>query len=264
MPDDWIVPDWPAPAGVRAVCTTRGRSPEDGASRGGQRFFNLGDHVGDDPDAVAANRSRLARVLGARPVFMRQVHGLDILRLHSEVPDGALADGAATAERGLACTVMVADCLPILLADDGGRGVAAAHAGWRGLCGGVAEAAVQALRELTRTTEPQEEGDRVIAWLGPCIGPEAFEVGEDVRAAFVGEDAASARFFKPQGRGKYLADLAGLARLRLLQSGVRRIYGNDGTRAWCTVSNDDRFFSYRHAQKHGERAGRMAACIWRA
>lgn len=195
---------------------------------------------------------------------MRQVHGHEVLRLSPDLPDEAVADGAVATERGLACTIMVADCLPILLADDQGRGVAAAHAGWRGLSGGVVEATLEALRVATQSIGSAGHHGHVMAWLGPCIGPEAFEVGEDVYAAFVQNHSAGARFFAAQGHGKYLADLAGLARLRLNQAGVRRIYGNDGTRRWCTVSNAARFFSYRHAQKRGEHAGRMAACIWLA
>jgi YfiH family protein len=264
VPRDWIVPDWPAPARVRAVCTTRGASVEEGASRGFYRFFNVGNHVGDDSAAVAANREQLARVLAARPVFMRQVHGHEVLRLSPDVPDEAVADGAVATERGLACTIMVADCLPILLADDQGCGVAAAHAGWRGLSGGVVEATLETLRVATQSVGSAGHHGHVMAWLGPCIGLEAFEVGEDVYAAFVHADSAGARFFAPQGHGKYLADLAGLARLRLNQAGVQRIYGNDGTRRWCTVSNPARLFSYRHAQKHDEHAGRMAACVWLA
>lgn len=267
MRGPWFTPDWPAPAGVHAVCTTRGESSEDGASRGSYGFFNLGGHVGDDPAAVAANRARLERAIGAQPVFLQQVHATDVLALDQATPDAAIADAAVTTATGLACTIMVADCLPILLTDERGGRVAALHAGWRGLAAGVIEATLAHLAVLSAPPDGSAQATgstgAILAWLGPCIGPTAFEVGTDVYDAFVGADPESAACFAPEIPGKHLADLASLARLRLRRAGVTRIYGNDSTPDWCTVTNGTRFFSYRGAHRHGEKAGRFAACIWR-
>lgn len=243
---DWLQPDWPAPAGVRAVCTTRAG----GVSQGAWRGLNLGDHVGDDPAHVAANRAQLRAAIGAQAVFLQQVHGADVLALQSGTPDGAVADACTTMQSGLACTMMVADCLPVLFTDPQGRRVAAAHAGWRGLAAGVLERSVDSF-----------EGDRPIAWLGPCIGPQAFEVGDEVRAAFEAQSAEAAQCFRPTGApGKWWADLPALARQRLRSAGVAAVYGNDGSEAWCTVRNPLRFFSHR---RDGV-SGRFAAAIWRA
>ena len=263
---DWLVPDWPAPKHVRALFTVRGQSPADGASAPPCEFFNLGDHVGDAPPAVAANRQRLHRAMGARPVFMNQVHGVAVLPLRPDTDDGATADAAATDVPGLACTVMVADCLPVLITDVRGRAGAAAHAGWRGLAGGVLEhtlehfwalALVQQARAAMKT-EPNE----VLAWLGPCIGPQAFEVGPEVRHAFVEADAGAVVCFAAQPGGKFLADLPALARRRLAALGVTRVFGNDGGAEWCTVQQASRYFSYRRDQQARGGGGRMAACIW--
>ena len=252
-------PDWPAPAHVHAWCSTRGDGPADGASAPPYEFFNLGAHVGDAPAAVAANRARLRQQIGARPVFLEQVHGTQVLPLHPGSPDGATADAAIAVQPGLACTVMVADCLPVLITDGAGSVVAAAHAGWRGLAGGVLEQTLARLGELAPATNQARDW---LAWLGPCIGPEAFEVGPEVRAAFVAHDAGAAACFRPHGQGKYLADLPGLARRRLAQQGVARVYGNDGGADWCTVQQARRYHSHRrdHAARGG--SGRMAACIW--
>lgn len=247
---NWIVPDWPAPPGVRAVCTTRAG----GVSSGPYASLNLGDHVGDVPASVAANRQRLAQAIDARPVFLRQVHGTDVAVLDAATADDTEADAACTAHAGLACTVMVADCLPVLFTDAQGRRVAAAHAGWRGLASGVLSRAVQSFED--------NEGrrDEIMAWLGPCIGPEAFEVGGEVKAQFEAADTEAARCFKPAGApGKWLADLPALARLRLQALGVRQIHGNDGSVGWCTVANASRFFSYRRERV----SGRLAALVWR-
>lgn len=266
-PAPWLVPDWPAPAGVRAVFTLRGAGAQAGASGGPWRHFNLGDHVGDDPQAVAANRARLQRQAQMRPVFLRQVHGCDVLQLRPDTPHGAVADGVVATDRGLACTVLVADCLPILLTDLRGRRVAAMHAGWRGLAGGVIEQTFKrfmALRPANQALEAIDiEANEVLAWLGPCIGPEAFEVGAEVRAAFMQADAQAQRCFRALGDGKYLADLPALARQRLARLGVTRIHGNDGGPAWCTVRDEGRFFSHRRDQQRLGGSGRMAACIWR-
>ncbi len=246
---DWIVPDWPAPPGVHAVCTTRAG----GVSAGCYAGLNLGDHVGDDPDAVRSNRGQLADAIGARPVFLQQVHGTGVAAIPGTAADGTAADGCTTVERGVACTIMVADCLPVLFTDEAGRRVAAAHAGWRGLAAGVLERTLDAF---------QHEGGagRVIAWLGPCIGRDAFEVGDEVRIAFESLAPEAHACFEPTGaRGKWMADLAGLARQRLRAAGVTRLYGNDGTDAWCTVHNPLRFFSHRRDRV----SGRFAACIWR-
>ncbi len=254
---DWLVPQWPAPTHVHALCTTRagGQSapPYDG--------FNLGDHVGDEAGAVAANRRQLAQALGAHPVFLSQVHGVQVEPIFSYSLLGTPADGCITHEPGVACTIMVADCLPVLLTNAKGTLVAAAHAGWRSLAGeggrGILEQVIASFRALA-PVENEQDAIEVIAWLGPCIGPEAFEVGDEVRAAFVTQDAAARALFRPHGEGKWLADLPGLAGLRLQALGVSQIYGNDGTRNWCTVSNPSRFFSHRRDRI----SGRMAACIW--
>ncbi len=264
---DWLVPDWPAPAGVRACFTGRGRSAADGASAPPWAHFNLGDHVGDAPVAVAANRARLGAAIGARPVFLNQVHGTAVLTLAPDSADGATADAAVTRAPGLACTVMVADCLPVLLTDRQGALVAAAHAGWRGLAGGVLEQVLKHFQPLAPVQKAPAainiEANEVLAWLGPCIGPTAFEVGPEVRAVFLSTDAGADRCFAAQPGGKFLADLPALARRRLAALGVTRVYGNDGSLPWCTVSQPARYHSYRRDERAQGGSGRMAACIWR-
>lgn len=264
----WLTPDWPAPPGVHALFTTRGQDASAGASRGAWGFFNLGEHVDDEPAAVRANRARLAERAQARPVYLRQVHGAQAVVLQAHTADGASADAALTDAPGLACTVLVADCLPVLLTDAAGRRVAAVHAGWRGLAGGVLERCLEqfmASAPVPCTPDaPKIEVNQVLAWLGPCIGPQAFEVGAEVRAAFEAADARATACFAPLGGGKYLADLPALARLRLQRLGVQRLHGNDGSAPWCTVGNPERFFSYRRDQQRLGASGRMAACIWRA
>ena len=252
-PSDSLAPDWPAPPGVRALFTTR----DGGISAPPFDSFNLGNHVRDDPRAVAGNRARLAALTApARPVFLQQVHGTDVVRLDCSTPDGTEADACLVQGPGLAATIMVADCLPVLLAHASGRAVAAAHAGWRGLANGVLEATVGALREAAG------EGE-VIAWLGPCIGPLAFEVGAEVREAFVSADAEAAAHFRFHGQdGKYWANLPALARRRLQVSGIAQVHGNDGSAAWCTVTQSSRFFSHRRDAVRLGSTGRMAACIW--
>ncbi len=266
----WIVPDWPTPSGVRAMFTTRdGPVAGQGASAAPWDRFNLGDHVGDSAAAVAANRGMLREALAARPVFLKQVHGTDVAELDANTPDGTEADGAISAQRGLACTMMVADCLPVLFTNAAGTVVGAAHAGWRGLAGGVLERTVHFLQALASAAPAQassaylQGAGEVMAWLGPCIGPRAFEVGAEVRAAFVENDAGAASSFDALGGGKYLADLPALARRRLAAVGVNRVYGNDGTSGWCTVAQPNRFFSHRRDQPALGTTGRMAACIWR-
>ena len=255
-PAAWITPQWPAPANVRAVCTTRAG----GISQPPYDSLNLGDHVGDAAEAVASNRAMLAAALGARPVFLRQVHGARTVPLAADTPDGLEADGCVTTAAGVACTMMVADCLPVLFAAADGSAVGAAHAGWRGLAGAdgcdVLESVCDAFRELAQRPTPGQ----TLAWLGPCIGPDAFEVGAEVKAAFEARDASAAACFKPHGDGKWLADLPGLARRRLRVLGITRIYGNDSGRDWCTVANPSRFFSHRRDRV----SGRFAACVWLA
>jgi YfiH family protein len=255
-----LVPDWPAPAAVRAACSTR----EGGVSPAPWDTLNLGDHVGDGAEAVAENRRRYAAALQARPVFLKQVHGWGVARLAADTPDGTEADACWTSERGVACTIMVADCLPVLLADRGGRVVGAAHCGWRGLAGqqggGALEALWQAVGPQVAATR-EAAAQEILAWLGPCIGPEAFEVGPEVREAFVAMDGQAVACFRAApAAGKYLADLPGLARLRLHSLGITAIGGNDGSRAWCTVNNPARFFSHRRDRT----SGRFAASVWLA
>jgi len=248
---DWLAPDWRV-AGVGALMTTR----SGGVGSGPYATMNVGAAVGDDADVVAANRALLADSIGATPVFLRQVHGMRVVRVG--LGDAAArapvheADAVVTNEAGVACVVQAADCLPVLLAAPGGRAVAAAHAGWRGLAAGVVEAAVGAVCDVGRCA-PEE----IVAWLGACIGPRAFEVGEDVLIAFGASTRGAARpggRFEAQGGAKWLADLPGLARDRLAAAGVAQISGG----AWCTVSEASRFFSYR---RDGI-TGRMAAAIW--
>lgn len=259
-PSSWIVPQWPAPGHVRAVFTSR----EGGVSAPPFDSFNLGDHVRDHPGHVQSNRATLARAIGARPVFLQQVHGTHVLALDDRTADGEQADACLTAQTGLACTVMVADCLPVLLTDPQGRVVAAAHAGWRGLSGaagvGVLESTVRAMRELLAR---EHEAD-LMAWLGPCIGPGHFEVGDEVRQAFAEAGLDVSCTFRTGDRpGKWMADLAGLARQCLRRAGVSAVYGNDGSPPWCTVQQASRFFSHRRDAGRLGSTGRMAACIWR-
>lgn len=239
--------------------------------------LNLGDHVGDDPAHVARNRTRLQERLGVRPVYLQQVHGTDVALIDGQTPDGTCADACVTTQRGLACTIMVADCLPVLLADAQGRVVGAAHAGWRSLAGGVIERVMAVILEQKEAMARMEYMQKAIknvapdgaagihAWLGPCIGPAAFEVGLEVRAAFMAHDEKAAQHFQPYGdpaRGKYLADLAALAHQRLHSLGVTQIAGNDGSPSWCTVANASNFFSHRRDTASLGASGRMAACIW--
>jgi YfiH family protein len=237
-----ILPDWPVPPRVRAVSTTRvggvSPAPFDG--------LNLADHVGDDSAHVARNRALLRDrlALPAEPLWLAQVHGCEVADAGNATP-GCAADGAVARAPGQVCAVMTADCLPVLLCGRGGRAIAAAHAGWRGLAAGVIEQTVAALGA---------DSDEVVAWLGPAIGPEAFEVGGEVREAFVGEDPEAAADFRARGAGKWLADLYGLARRRLGRAGVRRVYGG----GLCTYGDPARFYSFR---RDGT-TGRMASLIW--
>ena len=243
-PLDWIIPDWPAPASVCALVTTR----NGGVSTGAYASMNTGSRSEDSAQAVAHNRGVLRAVAGVAPQWLSQVHGIAVANV--DAYEGVIeADAAVATNRGRAAVVRIADCLPVLFCDARGTHVAAVHAGWRGLCAGVLEATVAAL--------PVAPGS-LLAWLGPAIGPGAFEVGSEVRDAFVERDvAASAAFIARPGRsGKWLADLYMLAGQRLRRSGVEAIYGG----GLCTVSDPGRFFSYR---RDGA-TGRMAAMIWLA
>ena len=280
MNPDWITPDWPAPEWVRAVCTTRAG----GVSRAPFDSLNLGDHVGDDAGDVAANRSNFVRQLDAKPVFLKQVHQWTVTELRTGMPHDTVADACVTRRPGLACTIMVADCLPVLFTNRLGTVVAAAHAGWRGLLGqasrqgpwGVLEAVSSSFKALALADIAQAASkniaDDLLVWLGPCIGPAAFEVGDEVRSAFATLQPHSTALFRPAGAGesrgdaagssKWLADLPGLARQRLVALGYTRIYGNDGSLPWCTVSNPSRFFSHRRDAVTRGSSGRMAASVW--
>jgi polyphenol oxidase len=216
---------------------------------------------------VAYNRATLARQLNdgqdarpiVKPVFLNQVHGTRVVKLNATTPDATVADACISTQRGLGCTIMVADCLPVLLTDATGSFVAAVHAGWRGLAGhdgrGVLESVAASIM-----SESAQATAKVMAWLGPCIGPCAFEVGPEVRAAFVNHDAQAEACFTPFAPGKWLCNLQGLARQRLQALGITQVFGNDGSTAWCTVANPSRFFSHR---RDGI-SGRMAVCIWLA
>ncbi len=257
---NWIVPDWPVAGHVKALCSTR----LGGVSMPPYDTFNLGDHVGDVPELVEKNRHLLAHKTGARPVFLKQVHRFDLLDVSSHTSNGLIADACWTQQFGVACTIMVADCLPILMTDSQGKWVAAAHAGWRGLAGqrgrGVLETSIERCRRAmdTETLGP----NNVFVWLGPCIGPDAFEVGNEVKAAFCDEHPSDTVAFQLKSNGRYLADLALLARLRLQRLGVAAIFGNDSSSAWCTHTQQSLFFSHRRDAAVWGNTGRMAACIW--
>jgi len=249
MHPDWINPDWPAPANVHAVMTTR----SGGVSLAPFDSFNPASHVDDDPVAVAENRRRLRRWLPSEPLWLNQVHGCEVV---CEVANQATA-GVPSADAGVAFrpgevrAVLTADCLPVLFCDEAGSVVAAAHAGWRGLAAGVLEATVAAMGIAP---------EHILAWLGAAIGPAAFEVGDEVREAFVSRHPLAGVAFRPALPGtldeaprKWLADIYALARIRLAAIGVYRVYGG----GLCTF-NDPRFFSYRREP----RTGRMASVIW--
>jgi len=239
---DLLIPDWPAPARVRALQTQRGG----GCSQAPWDSFNLGDHVGDNPACVATNRVALRARLPADPLWLKQIHGITVVNA-KECQESTDADAAFSRQPGIVCAVMTADCLPVLFCDRAGTVVAAAHAGWRGLVGGVLESTIN---------EMAVPAGELLAWLGPAIGHSAFEVGDEVRAAFVADDPGAVVTFVPHTPGKWLADIYELARRRLRRAGIEAIYGGD----LCTVSEPERFFSYR---RDGV-TGRMATLIWLA
>lgn len=242
-PFDFIIPQWPAPAQVRAICTTRAG----GVSHAPYESLNLGDHVGDDPLAVSENRARLRRALSMpdEPCWLQQVHGVCAV-------DGAVtnvpcqADACFATQPHVVCAVLTADCLPLLLCDRAGTQVAAVHAGWRGLLHGIIE---NTLDKFTATAAD------MLVWLGPAIGPQAFEVGAEVRAEFFAHDAQAGAALQPHGE-RWLADLYALARQRLAARGVTAVFGGE----YCTYTDAARFYSYR---RDGV-TGRMASLIWLA
>lgn len=240
---DFIIPAWPAPAHVKALQTTR----SGGVSHAPYASLNLGAHVNDDPLAVMHNRQLLAPYLPSAPVWINQVHGIEIIAAET-VSSLQNADGAYTKSQNVVCVTMTADCLPVLLCDIQGTVVAAVHAGWRGLCDGVIEAA------LDKMAIPACE---ILAWLGPAIGPHAFEVGADVRAQFIAHDQQASLAFQPQAN-KWRCDLYLLATQRLNKRGVRQIYGGGVNADFCTYSDADRFYSFRRDNV----TGRMATLIW--
>jgi YfiH family protein len=233
-----IVPDWPAPPHVKSLMTTR----ESGVSGAPWASFNLGDHVGDDAARVAANRARLRQQVPSEPGWLKQIHSAKVVETGAGVPE---ADASFTRETGTVSVVLTADCLPVLFCDRAGSVVAAAHAGWRGLAGGVLEATVTAMKV------PAGE---ILVWMGAAIGPQAFEVGDEVQQAFVAQHPEAAAAFIRHAPGKWLADIYMLARIRLNGIGVRAVHG--GGR--CTFTESDSFFSYR---RDGV-TGRMASLIW--
>jgi YfiH family protein len=242
LPASWLVPDWPAPSRVRAFVTTR----EGGVSAGDYASMNLGGSSGDEEENVAHNRRIVRSHIPSDPAYLAQVHGTAVADLDApREPGRPRADAAVTGKPGRVGVVLTADCMPVFFTDRAGKRVAVAHAGWRGLAAGVLESSLAAL---------QAEPRNVIAWMGPAIGPEAFEVGAEVKEAFERIDPAAASAFVPGKPGKYYADLYSLARQRLARAGVENVHGG----GFCTFNETQRFFSYRRVQ----RSGRMGAFIW--
>jgi YfiH family protein len=255
MPDIWVTPNWPAPPQVRAAVSTR-FGP--GSSESPYERFNLGLNSGERVETVHSNRRVLARALALAepPLFLRQVHGVAVYRAgqaaaglaateQAPTEQAPEADAATTSVRGRTLAILTADCLPVLLCSEDGQSVAAAHAGWRGLAAGVLEASVAQMPSPPR---------RLMAWLGPCIGQSSYEVGAEVRAAFLAHDAAAAAAFAPTRPDHWLCDLATLARQRLRAAGVTSIHGGG-----FDTFTDARFYSYR---RDGARSGRFASLIW--
>lgn len=237
-----IFPDWPQPKNISTCSTTRAG----GVSLPPFDSLNLGDHVEDLPEAVSENRHRLEKLaqLPQQPVWLEQVHGTHVLHLMGSEIENRQADAVYTNQVGQVCAIMTADCLPVLFCSRDGKEVAAAHAGWRGLCNGVLENTLAAFN-----AQPRD----IMAWMGPAIGPEKFEVGVEVKQAFTGQSADLADAFTPHN-DKFLANIYLLARKKLQAAGISAIYGGE----FCTVSDENRFFSYR---REGQ-TGRMASLIW--
>lgn len=242
---NFITPNWPSPANVKALQTTR----VGGVSVVPYASLNLGAHVNDDGNTVAHNRQLLSPYLPSEPVWVNQVHGIEVI---DAAKSGCLenADASFTTKNNVVCVTMTADCLPVLLCDTDGTVVAAVHAGWRGLCDGVIESAVNKM---------PVQASHILAWLGPAIGPNAFEVGDDVREQFIQKGSQAALAFKPQG-DKWLCDMYLIAKQRLNNLGVTQIYGGSINEDFCTYTDEARFFSFRRDNV----TGRMASMIWLA
>ena len=248
---NFITPNWPAPKNIHALQTTRNsENREGGVSHAPFNSFNLGSHVKDNPMHVAQNRQILSQLLPNEPVWLNQVHGINVVNAASTacLPD---ADASYATRKNVVCVTMTADCLPILVCDTAGTLVASIHAGWRSLCDDVIEATIAKL---------PANPSNLMAWLGPAIGPNAFEMGSDVRAQFIAKDAQAELAFKPHG-DKLLCDIYKIATQRLNNLGVTKIYGGgQESEPWCTFTDEKRFFSFR---RDGE-TGRMATLIWLA
>ena len=241
LPFDWLTPNWPAPQHVRACVTTS----SEGNSASPFAAFNLGEHVGDALEQVQHNREYLAQVLACQLTWLNQVHGDRVVE--ADATQVLTADASITRRQNLACCIMSADCLPVLFTDQAGRCVAAAHAGWRSLAAGILENTVASM---------QVAPEQVLAWLGPAIGPAAFEVGPEVRDTFIAQHALAEHAFVPSvNPERWMADIYHLARIRLNACGVTAIYGG----GLCTVT-DPRFYSYRRQAV----TGRFASLIWLA
>jgi hypothetical protein len=241
---NWIQPDWPAPPNVKAAATLR----TGGVSSGSFASLNLGTHVGDDPGAVAENRRRVREAFGlsVEPAWLNQVHGTAIIELDARAQGPITADASLTRQPNTVCAILTADCLPVILCDEDGTRVAAAHAGWRGLAGGILSATVAALEVAP---------GRLLAWLGPAIEQSAFEVGDEVREQFLARDPLHATAFEPNERARWQADLYQLARRELRRLGVSNIHGG----GFSCYADRERFFSYRRDSQ----TGRMATMVWR-
>ena len=252
LQSSFITPNWPAPANVKALQTTR----NGGISAAPYNSLNLGNHVNDNPMHVAHNRQLLSQFLPSEPVWLSQVHGVNVVDA-AETDCQPNADASFTRRKNVVCVTMTADCLPILLCDQAGTVVASIHAGWRSLCDGVIEATVSKMT----TDASQLMACDLMAWLGPAIGPNAFEVGSEVRAQFIAKDAKAALAFHPF-KEKYLADIYKIASQRLNNLGITQIYGGgiDQNEYWCTFTQKEQFFSFR---RDGA-TGRMATLIWLA
>ena len=242
MTKHWITPDWPVPASIKAATTLR----TGGVSQAPYYSFNLAEHVNDNAANVAVNRSRLAAMLAlpTEPKWLQQVHSDKVVEVNAKSKNNVPADASYTIDTGVVCAVLTADCLPILLCDVQGEQIAAIHAGWRGLLAGIIE-----------NTVTKFQSQPLLAWLGPAIGVNYFQVGDEVRVAFIGKSETFATAFTAQKNGKWLADIYQLARIILKHLSINDIYGGDS----CTVSDTERFYSYRR----DEQTGRMATLIWK-